>query len=116
MLHFNIKRLLELRGIDKPHAFFVKNGFTHQMASNLSHNRIGHITTRQLEKLCALFHCTPNDLFDWQPTDDARAAANHPLATLTKAKPVRISEIVKEIPADKLHRIEALLNDLKNED
>lgn len=116
MLYFNIKRLLDLRGIDKPYAFLVKNGFVSQTATNLVNNRVGHIKPAQMEKLCLLLHCTPNDLFDWQPDKNSRIADNHPLKSLVKEKNAPpISEIVKDVPVEKLAQLEALINSLKSE-
>lgn len=117
MIYFNIKRLLELRGIDKPHAFFVKNGFSNQMAANLVHNNVGYVRPAQMEKLCLLFNCTPNDLFDWRPDKNASVAEDHPLRSLVKEKnPLSLSDMVKDLPVKKLHRLETLINELKNEE
>jgi hypothetical protein len=40
---------------------------------------------------------------------------NHPLRTLTKDKtPPPISELVKDLPVEKLSRLESMINELKN--
>lgn len=114
MLYFNIKRLLELRGIDKPYAFLIKNGFVSQTASNIINNQIARITPAQMEKLCLLFNCTPNDLFDWRAGANSVVPENHPLRTLVKEKnPPQISQMVKDIPIQRLGELEALINELK---
>jgi DNA-binding Xre family transcriptional regulator len=116
MLYFNIKRLLDLRGIDKPYAFLVKNGFVSQTATNIINNRIARITPAQMEKLCLLLHCTPNDLFDWRPGANSVVAENHPLRTLVKEKnPPSISQMVKDLPVEKLSELETIINQLKTE-
>jgi len=117
MLFFNIKRVLDLRGIDKPYAFLVKNGFVSQTATNIVNNQIGRITPDQMEKLCLLLHCTPNDLFDWRPGENSVVPENHPLRTLIKEKnPPSLSELVKTLPVEKLSRLESLINELKSEE
>lgn len=114
MLYFNIKRVLDLRGIDKPYAFLVKNGFVSQTATNIINNRIARITPAQMEKLCFLLHCTPNDLFDWRAGADAVVSENHPLRTLVKEKNApSISQMVKDVPVGKLGELEAIINELK---
>jgi len=116
MLYFNIKRLLDLRGIDKPYAFLVKNGFVSQTATNIINNQIARITPAQMEKLCLLLHCTPNDLFDWRPSANSVIAENHPLRTLVKEKnPPLISQMVKDLPVEKLSELETIINQLKAE-
>ena len=116
MLYLNIKRVLDLRGIDKQYAFLVKNGFSSQTATNIINNYIRRITPGQMEKLCFLLRCTPNDLFDWKPGANSVVPENHPLRTLTKEKaPPLISEMVKDLPVEKLGELEAIINQLKSE-
>jgi len=113
MLYFNIKRLLDLRGIDKQYAFLVKNGFASQTASNMVNNYVGHIKPAQMEKLCLLLNCTPNDLFDWQPDKNSAVPENHPLKSLAKDKSAPpISEMVRDLPVEKLSELEAIINNL----
>ncbi|CAN5587913.1 hypothetical protein BH10ACI1_BH10ACI1_08850 [soil metagenome] len=114
MLYFNIRRLLDLRGIDKPYAFLVKNGFVSQTATNMINNQVGHIKPQQMEKLCLLLNCTPNDLFDWRPDKNMVVPDNHALRSLTKEKSSSITEMVKDLPVEKLGQLEALVNNLKN--
>lgn len=117
MLYFSIRRMIDLRGIDKPYAFLVKNGFASQTATNIINNNIGRIIPAQMEKLCLLLNCTPNDLFDWKPGKNTLVADNHPLKSLVKQKIAPpISEMVKDVPVEKLAKLETLINDLKNEE
>lgn len=115
MLYFNVRRMLDLRGIDKPYTFLVKNGFVSQTATNIINNQIARITPAQLEKLCLLLNCTPNDLIDWRPSANSAVPENHPLRTLVKEKtPSPISEMVRDLPIEKLSRLESLINELKS--
>ncbi len=117
MLYFNIKRVLELRGIEKPYSFLAANGFASQTATNFLNNQIGHIKPAQMEKICLLLHCTPNDLFDWRPDKNTAGAENHPLKALTRTKPSpHISELVKDLPVEKMGELEAMIYELKNAD
>ena len=114
MLYFNIKRVLDLRGIDKPYAFLVKNGFVSQTATNIINDRIARITPAQMERLCFLLNCTPNDLFDWRASANSVVPENHPLKSLAKEKNTPpISQMIKDIPVGKLGELEAIINELK---
>ena len=51
MLKYNIKSLLEARGITKPLAHLAKAGITYQMAHNLINNKVAAIKPAVLEKI-----------------------------------------------------------------
>lgn len=114
MLIYNLQRVLALRGIDKPHAFLVKNGFAASTASNMLSFYPVVFKVKALEKLCIALNCTPNDLFEWRPSENSVIPENHSLKTLVKEKASPIAEMVKDLPVEKLNRLEAIINDLKN--
>jgi DNA-binding Xre family transcriptional regulator len=116
MLVFNLTRVLNLRGIDAPFAFLVKIGLTRSIAYNLTNYKVANIKIAHLEKLCRALNCTPNDLFDWKPDANETLAESHSLKSLKRDKPApRLSQIIKDIPVEKLDRIEDLLKQLKEE-
>ena len=116
MLKFNPRRVFRLRGINNDLTFMMKNGFIRSTASNLLNGHTRYVKDEHLEKLCLLLHCTPNDLFDWKPGKEALIAEDHPLQALKRGDaPKNITEIVKNLPLDKLDKVEALLNQLKTE-
>lgn len=115
MLNFKLSRIFALRGIDKPFAYLMKLGFSRATASNLLNDRVLNVKVWHLERLCGALNCTPNDLFEWAPSEGRPVPDNHPLNSLKREKtPARLSQIVKDIPVDKLHMVEELLNQLKN--
>lgn len=115
MLNFKLSRIFALRGIDKPFAYLVRSGFSRATASNLLNDRVVQVKVGHLETICRALNCTPNDLFEWTPSEGRPLAENHPLNNLKREKtPARLSQIVKDIPVDKLHMVEELLNQLKN--
>jgi transcriptional regulator with XRE-family HTH domain len=108
---------MSLRGIDQPYAFLCKHGFHRTIASNLANNRSANIKIAHLETICRALNCTPNDLFEWKPDATDALAENHSLNSLKREKPAaRLSQIVRDIPVDKLEKVEELLNQLKNEE
>lgn len=117
MLTFNLTRVFALRGIDKPFAFLVKCGFHRTIASNLMNNRAVNIKIRHLQTICRALNCTPNDLFEWKPDENDTLGENHSLNSLKRDKiPARLSQIVKDIPVEKLDRVEELLTQLRDEE
>lgn len=117
MLDLNVKRILDLRGISRPFTFLLENGFIRSTAHKFVHGQVWQIKLDQIEKLCLLLNCTPNDLFEWRPGKNVSAPENHAIKALIKGKAAPpLSQIVKDIPIEKLDRIEGLLNQLKNED
>lgn len=115
MLYFNVKRVLQLRGIENPYTFLMKNGFVSQTAWNLANNQIGHIKPAQMERLCLLLHCTPNDLFEWRADANMHGVETHPLKALAREKPSpHISELVKDLPVEKMSELEEIIKNLKN--
>jgi len=118
MLIFNVKRVLDLRGIDKPYAFLHHNGFVRSTSGNLVNGNVWEIKLRHIEKLCLLLNCTPNDLFEWRADKDAPPVSEtHALKSLKREKDVpRISEIVKDMPIEKMVEISEMLNRMKSEE
>lgn len=115
MLIYNLRRIFTLRGIDKPHTFLVKNGFSPSTASNMLAYYPVVFKVKSLEKLCIALNCTPNDLFEWKPSENSDIAENHPLRSLVKEKaPPPIAQMVKDLPVEKLSELEAIINGLKN--
>lgn len=115
MLTFNIRRVFTLRGIENPLVFMMKNGFIRPTASGLLNRRAAGIKFEHLERLCALLNCTPNDFFEWRTDAKTALAENHPLQTLKRAETVqKFTELLKDIPMEKMEKIETLLQDLKN--
>lgn len=116
MLRFNLKRVLELRGVERPYSWLVRNGFVPATASNWARNQIGYVKPEQIERLCLLLNCTPNDLFEWR--DDGRnvLAETHALRSLARGSATRsVSELARDIPADKLEKMIDTLADWKAE-
>ena len=82
MLTLNLKPIFNARGITKPHAFLVKNGFSNFSASRLINNETIVFRLEHMEKLCNALVCEPNDLLLFTPDNNKQYAPNHPLLKL----------------------------------
>jgi DNA-binding Xre family transcriptional regulator len=115
MLFYNVKRVLELRGVEKPYSFLARKGFVSHTITNFLSNSVGYIKAEQMEKLCILFNCTPNEFYEWRPDKSTSLPEDHPLQALKRHIPSpHISNLVKDVPVEKMRELEAFINDLKN--
>jgi DNA-binding Xre family transcriptional regulator len=115
MLYLNVKRILDLRGISRPFAHLLNHGFIRSTAHRFVRGDVTQIRLDHLEQLCLLLNCSPNDLFGWRPDKNMKVSENHPLQALgTPKNAPQLSELVKDIPVEKLDKIAELLDQLKN--
>ncbi len=106
-LVLNIQHICAVKNIDRPFTFLRKAGFTHNTASMLANNQITSINLAHIERLCIIFNCTPNDLFDYKITQPVEQLKGNPLTAIIKnQQPVNFNELVRNLPLDKLKEIE----------
>ena len=82
MLTLNIKKHCRLRNYPDSAAFLRTRGVTSWLSHRLSNEKLSNISFANLEMLCHLFKCTPNDLFEWTPGSSSDDVSNHPLHAL----------------------------------
>lgn len=117
MLYLNVGRVMNLRGIIRRAAFLYKNGFIRTTAVRIADNQVLEIRFSNLEKLCLLLNCTPNDLFQWKPDENQPVTENTALkALIREAEEPGLSGIIKDVPIEKLERMKDLLRQLKDEE
>ncbi len=86
MISLNIPRIAMIKGVQRPYTFLVSHGFTPQTAKDLVAGRTKRLDFRHLERLCRIFQCEPNDLYDYSPGPNMPYGAKDHLAFLTKPK------------------------------
>jgi DNA-binding Xre family transcriptional regulator len=110
MLHFNFTRIFKAKGIEKPASYLVHHGFSDNFASNVVNNRYRNLRLDDLQRLCELLNCTPNDLLQWIPDRSNSDTANHPLAPLLRTdKIMDLTRTLHSVPFTKLLEIEKLI-------
>src|SRR3954470_2633929 len=110
MFYFNLRRLMDLRGIERPYTWLVANGFVPQTATRWAKNEIGCMRGEQIGRLCLLLNCTPNDLFEWRPEPNTIVPDGHALHTLKRDQPTKsFAQMTQDIPADKLEKLREIL-------
>ena len=112
MLKFNFQRILKARGIDRPFTHLVELGFQRSAASRMNSGKIKSMSLKELERLCELFECTPNDLLEWVPGKFAEDSENHPLGELIrKESPMNIKAILSAMPVAHIAEIEKFIQE-----
>ena len=109
MLKFNFPRVFKARGIDRPSRFLVSHGYSTNMATRMVNDRTRQLNVKDVEKLCLILNCTPNDFFDWIPEKNDINMENHPLNALKRSDKVILAQLINDIPMDRLADIEKLV-------
>lgn len=116
MLKFNLKYIFDLRGVDKPFSFLRKQGFSHSVSQNMSAGNLKSLRVDQVERLCEILQCTPNDLLEWTPEHQHEIEKSHPLFKLKRSGDSDgIRKALKDFPIDKLNELERAIEALKKE-
>lgn len=116
MLILNVKALLQQQGHVYPQRHLVSHGFTQHTASRLLNNVTKTISYADLEKLCMLCRCTPDDLFVWEPGAGMENTEKNPLHKLRpKPNPHNPVESIKRLPLKKLQALQEFIEKLEKE-
>lgn len=113
MLHLNLRRIINQRGIAEPNKFLIKHGFTPYTASRILNNEVSGLNNEQLEMLCVALRCTPNDLYVWQKPSGVSIAQDHPLhKLLPKKESLNMIQKLQELPLEKLDEIRKFIEEM----
>ncbi|MGC4023450.1 MAG: helix-turn-helix transcriptional regulator [Cyclobacteriaceae bacterium] len=110
MIKLNLSRAFHARGIEKPHEFLFKNGFSRVKASRLVNSKQATISFQTLGELCVVLHCTPNDLFTWNSSDPRAITEDHPLKRLTPSSSISPLYKIKDLMLHKPELVQSFLD------
>jgi len=117
MLHFNFTRLFRAKGIHTPSKYLVQHGFSDKFATRVVRNDFRKLNIDDVEKLCEIFLCTPNDLLQWVPDSKTSDPSTHPLAPLMRDEKVMdLTRTLNSVPFERLLEIEKLIQEEVNKD
>ena len=115
MIRYNFDRMFKARGIERPFTFLRKAGFSDNFATKIKKNNVKRLELKELEKLCLILKCTPNDFFEWTPDKDIQIDENHAINIIRKSdKVVDLTKTLNSVPLGKLKEIETLINEKLN--
>src|SRR5688500_3375511 len=104
MLKLRVKALCKEKGIKQPFTALKKAGISVTKVIQYLADKTDRLMLDDIEKLCLLLHCTPNDLVEWTPDNTMLTQPNHPLQAL-QAKPVfNLEEKLKTMSAEEIRR------------
>jgi hypothetical protein len=111
MLKLNIKKHCDLRNYPDTAAFLSTQGFSHWLSNKYAAHEVESISFDDMERLCNIFRCTPNDLFEWTPADSNADTSGHPLAPLRTGQAVNLK--IKSLSYEQLKEIANIVNGKK---
>ncbi len=112
MIQYNFDRIFKARGIDRPFTYLKLAGFSDHFATKIKNNNVKRIELREIERLCILLKCTPNDFFEWIPDTNMQADKTHPLNQVRKSdKVVDLTRTLNSIPLSELDEIEQMIRE-----
>lgn len=110
MLKYNFTRVFRAKAIERPYTFLVSNGISDYYATRVINNRAKRIDLNELEKLCIVLKCTPNDFLEWIPDNSTQVEDNHPLNDLRKYdNEADLIKTLNSLPLGKLKEIDKLI-------
>jgi DNA-binding Xre family transcriptional regulator len=110
MINYNFDRIFKARGIDKPFTYLTKAGFSDNFATKVKNNKVKRLGLKELEKLCILLYCTPNDFYEWIPDANLKADKDHPLQVIRQSDKVfDLTKTLNSVPLGELDKIEELI-------
>lgn len=110
MLRINLQRVFKTRGIEKPSFFLQSHGFTITTANRALKGEYVNFSMHTIEKLCLIFHCTPNDLLEWVPPKSGEIPETEPLYTLRRLNKVAsVSQLINGASLEQLEKMEEII-------
>ena len=118
MLRYDLKRVMRARGKSRFFHFLRQHGFGSNTASRLLNAHVRNINVTQVERLCLLFDCTPNDLLEWEPDSDISSPEKKALAQLIRKDKVdQVNALLYQVPMSKLNDVaQYLKSQIEEED
>lgn len=113
MLQINLGKVLKLRGVVKPVSFLMQNGFSYNIAYRIAKSGRAALIPKNLERLCVILNCTPNDLLEYHPSKSKPIPENHSLNKLRPTETLDINSIAGDIPADKIPEFKKAIDEIK---
>ncbi len=104
MIQLRLKQLMKEKGVKSPLSALTKAGISQGVAQKyLTHKKIW-ILFKDIEILCLLLRCEPNDLFEYTPDDKRVPDETQPLNAL-KPKPIFDAfEAMKKMSPDEIRK------------
>uniref|UniRef100_UPI0032162C4F helix-turn-helix domain-containing protein n=1 Tax=uncultured Draconibacterium sp. TaxID=1573823 RepID=UPI0032162C4F len=116
MLQYNFSRIFKAKGIERPFSFLRKAGFSDNFATKVKNNRVRRLELKEMEKLCLLLKCTPNDFMQWIPENQYVSDTEHPLNEIRHSTDsFDLIKTINSLPLSRISEVnEIIQRELKN--
>lgn len=115
MLKFDLTPLLKLHGAKTAAAHIWNCGFSRNKSRHLTSNNLKLISISDIEKLCYIFNCTPNDLFYYEEAAGKPLPQNSALRNLLREHIPSVPELVKGLSAEDAKELMKKFADIRNQ-
>jgi DNA-binding Xre family transcriptional regulator len=116
MLKLDIHPLLALKGATKKLAYLYNRGLSEGRAKHLISKNIKTISIADIEKLCLIFNCTPNDLFIYEESVSNPLPQNSALKKIVRTPIPSMPELVKDLSIEQTTELMNRIIQFKKED
>lgn len=116
MMNLRIADLCKERMIKNPYTLFVENDISEVKARQYLNGKTNRIMLDDIEILCRLLYCTPNDLMEWTPKNSAQDYEGNPLQAIRKKPLFNMADVMKNMTVGELRAMVELKNKQEEED
>lgn len=97
MIKLRINELCKEKGIRHPFTALTAAGISVTKAKQYLSGKTNRLMVDDSETLCRLLRCTPNDLLEWTPDNQAEDYPENPLQALRKKPAFNLEERLKNM-------------------
>lgn len=115
MLKYDITPLLKLHGAKNLGAHLWNCGFSRGKSRHLVSKNLKQIFVSDIEKLCYIFNCTPNDLFHYEEAAGKPLPSNSALKKLVREHIPTIPELVTGLSAEEAKELMIKFAEIRNQ-
>ena len=114
MLSLNLTPIFKARGIERPFSYLVKAGISPRSANTILNSSTRSFKLDNIELICKILICEPNDLLLWTPDKDQHYSSDHPLFNLPQQDSLKdMKETMATLPYKKLKEITKQINNVE---
>ncbi len=114
MLKFDVHPLLKLKGAKTSAAYLSNLGITKSKSQHLVKKDLKTISIADIEHLCYIFNCTPNDLFTFEESAAKPLPQNSALKKLVRTPIPSIPELINDLSVEQASELMNKLVEIKN--
>ena len=102
MIRINLQHVLWLKNVHDARKYFVSKGINSTTAYRYARMTNKRFTFKELETLCLMFDCTPNDVFEWVPKRE-HANQGYALEKLIRTQEEEsLIHVIAKLPVEEL--------------